>query len=67
MEVGPLIDPVPDGACGSTAIVNGSDVAVLPEVHVSLDVRVTLTTSPLTGVMVKVGLLPPSEAPFTLH
>ena len=47
-----MIDPEVDG---------------LPEAHVSLEVRTTLTSSPLSGVRLNVGLSVPAFTPFTLH
>ena len=56
------------GSSGFTEIINGFETAGLPVTQVRLDIRVHVTTSPLTGKKVKVGLIAPGIIiPFTLH
>jgi hypothetical protein len=50
-----------------TVMVTGFDVAGLPVLHVSLDVRTQVTTSVFAGVYVNVLLLVPELTPSTFH
>ena len=56
------------GAAGLTVMLTGALVAVVGFAQGASDVMTTVTTSPLTNVvLVKVGLLVPALVPFTFH
>ena len=55
------------GRFGFTVIVIVFDVAGLPVVQSSLEVRTQVTASPFVGVYVYVGLFVPTLPPFTFH